>query len=198
MQDVDIYREMVAEVVGPSRNRQQQQELSDSEGRPAKRRKAVENFKSEPGPSNSKDKGKGVLREDSEERPEQSLEEDDNLNNEEDEAPTMDEDESEEEEEEDWEDVDLSKRLSCDQVIRCMPSLTVCTAIKRFEEPPKPKTLELILDTKEKRKSGPVRRVITAVDRRIRLEIHKMHILCLLIHVYQRSRWCTNSAVKVI
>lgn len=197
MQDVGIYREMVAEVVGPTRNRQQQQqELSDSEGRPAKRRKAVENFKSESGPSNSKDKGKGVLHEDSEEHPGQLLEEEEvNINNEEDEVATTDEDESEEE---DWEEVDISKRLSCDQVIRYMPSLTVCTAIKRFEEPPEPKTLELILDPKEKRKSGPVRRVITAVDRRIRLEIHKMHILCLLIHVYQRSRWCNNSAVKVI
>jgi hypothetical protein len=114
MQDIDIYREMVAEVVGPPKNRRQQQELSDSEGRPAKRQKAVENFKSESGPSNSKDKGKDVLREDSEERPEQLLEKEVNINNEEDEVTTMDEDESEEEEE-DWEDVDLSKRLSCDQ-----------------------------------------------------------------------------------
>jgi xeroderma pigmentosum group C-complementing protein len=40
------------------------------------------------------------------------------------------------------------------------------------------------------------RRAITSVDRRRRLDIHKMHILCLLYHVYRRNAWCNDVRVQ--
>ncbi|KAJ8108652.1 hypothetical protein OPT61_g8026 [Boeremia exigua] len=40
------------------------------------------------------------------------------------------------------------------------------------------------------------RRAITAVDRKIRLDIHKMHVLCLLYHVHRRNAWCNDARVQ--
>ena len=40
------------------------------------------------------------------------------------------------------------------------------------------------------------RRAITAVDRKRRLDIHKMHLLCLLYHVYRRNAWCNDARVQ--
>lgn len=36
------------------------------------------------------------------------------------------------------------------------------------------------------------RRVVTATDRKLRLNIHKMHLLCLLYHCYVRNSWCND------
>ncbi|USP81498.1 DNA repair protein [Curvularia clavata] len=36
------------------------------------------------------------------------------------------------------------------------------------------------------------RRAITSVDKKRRLDIHKMHVLCLLYHVYRRNAWCND------
>ncbi|KAK4990027.1 hypothetical protein LTR50_002803 [Elasticomyces elasticus] len=44
--------------------------------------------------------------------------------------------------------------------------------------------------------AGPNRRkTVSAVERKIRLEIHKLHVLCLLMHVFQRNAWCSSEAV---
>ena len=57
--------------------------------------------------------------------------------------------------------------------------------------------LELVLNDPETRKAaGPVKRKITAVERRVRLEIHKMHLMCLMTHVSLRNRWCNDKAVQ--
>ncbi|KAF3006578.1 hypothetical protein E8E13_006777 [Curvularia kusanoi] len=40
------------------------------------------------------------------------------------------------------------------------------------------------------------RRAITAVDRKRRLEIHKMHVMCLLYHVHRRNVWCNDARVQ--
>lgn len=40
------------------------------------------------------------------------------------------------------------------------------------------------------------RRAITSVDRKRRLEIHKMHLLCLLYHVHRRNAWCNDARVQ--
>ncbi|KAL6702925.1 hypothetical protein ACN47E_000826 [Coniothyrium glycines] len=40
------------------------------------------------------------------------------------------------------------------------------------------------------------RRAITSVDKRLRLDIHKMHILCLLYHVHRRNAWCNDRRVQ--
>lgn len=40
------------------------------------------------------------------------------------------------------------------------------------------------------------RRAITSVDRKRRLDIHKMHILCLLYHLHRRNAWCNDARVQ--
>ncbi|KAH5433832.1 hypothetical protein HBI44_034090 [Parastagonospora nodorum] len=40
------------------------------------------------------------------------------------------------------------------------------------------------------------RRAITSVDKKKRLDIHKMHVLCLLYHVYRRNAWCNDLRVQ--
>ncbi|KAF1845523.1 Rad4-domain-containing protein [Cucurbitaria berberidis CBS 394.84] len=40
------------------------------------------------------------------------------------------------------------------------------------------------------------RRAITSVDKKRRLDIHKMHLLCLLYHVHRRNAWCNDRRVQ--
>ncbi|KAJ4295409.1 hypothetical protein N0V90_007421 [Kalmusia sp. IMI 367209] len=40
------------------------------------------------------------------------------------------------------------------------------------------------------------RRAITAVDKKRRLDIHKVHIMCLLYHVHRRNTWCNDRVVQ--
>lgn len=49
------------------------------------------------------------------------------------------------------------------------------------------------------KKSTPVRRrnAITSVEKRVRLDVHKIHVLCLLVHVHIRNAWCNDSKVQV-
>lgn len=58
--------------------------------------------------------------------------------------------------------------------------------------------LQLTLDSTaaRQRQSLPARRKINNVDRALRLEIHKMHILCLLFHVSRRNHWCNDQEVQ--
>ncbi|KAI9736509.1 MAG: hypothetical protein M1818_006019 [Claussenomyces sp. TS43310] len=52
------------------------------------------------------------------------------------------------------------------------------------------------------RKPAPPKRKLTSADRALCLEIHKMHILCLLSHTSRRNVWCddsqTQSALKIL
>lgn len=41
------------------------------------------------------------------------------------------------------------------------------------------------------------RKPITSVERKLRLEIHKMHLLTLLVHVHSRNNWCNDEHVHV-
>jgi xeroderma pigmentosum group C-complementing protein len=50
----------------------------------------------------------------------------------------------------------------------------------------------------EKTKRQIRRRAITSVDKKRRLDIHKMHVLCLLYHVYRRNAWCNDAGVQAI
>ncbi|KAF2261950.1 Rad4-domain-containing protein [Lojkania enalia] len=40
------------------------------------------------------------------------------------------------------------------------------------------------------------RRGITSIEKKLRLDIHKMHILCLLYHVHRRNAWCNDEKVQ--
>ncbi|KAH0553030.1 hypothetical protein GP486_006775 [Trichoglossum hirsutum] len=55
--------------------------------------------------------------------------------------------------------------------------------------------LDLVLHdpkSSSKRSNTPKRKPITAAERKLRLEIHKMHVLCLLQHVFLRNSWCND------
>jgi len=65
------------------------------------------------------------------------------------------------------------------------------------EPEPKLAALELVLnEPSSKRVDTTARRKITAVDRRIHLETHKLHLICLLFYVHIRNRWCNNDEVQ--
>lgn len=61
--------------------------------------------------------------------------------------------------------------------------------------------LNLVIDDTGASKSDlnqhPKRRQATSAERKIKLEIHKMHLLCLLAHVHLRSHWCNDDEVHV-
>ena len=60
--------------------------------------------------------------------------------------------------------------------------------------------LQLVLGNNDqcaKTSTARRRRPITSADRRLRLEIHKMHILALLAHVHLRNHWCNDVEVQV-
>ena len=40
-------------------------------------------------------------------------------------------------------------------------------------------------------------RFLTKIDRELRLNVHKMHILCLTYHVSLRNQWCNDDTVQV-
>ncbi|RPA96666.1 Rad4-domain-containing protein [Choiromyces venosus 120613-1] len=82
-----------------------------------------------------------------------------------------------------WEDVDLSRQAITD-------FLSSAPAVKNTPAP-----LSITLSGKDKKPVRTVRK-ITRVERRIRWETHKMHLLCLLYHVSLRNRWCNSQEVK--
>lgn len=43
----------------------------------------------------------------------------------------------------------------------------------------------------------PRRKPVTGAEKRLRLEIHKLHLLCLLGHVQIRNLWCNDEQVQV-
>ena len=60
--------------------------------------------------------------------------------------------------------------------------------------------LNLVLDEEDTpRRRGAVAKVksLNAAQRRLRLEIHRMHIMCLLVHIGLRNHWCNDCHLKV-
>ncbi|KAL8826605.1 MAG: hypothetical protein Q9191_003700 [Dirinaria sp. TL-2023a] len=39
------------------------------------------------------------------------------------------------------------------------------------------------------------RRIATSAERQMKLDIHKMHLLCLLAHIYLRNHWCNDEEI---
>jgi xeroderma pigmentosum group C-complementing protein len=59
--------------------------------------------------------------------------------------------------------------------------------------------LELTLKpraTPQRQKITPRRRVVSKAEKVLRLEAHKMHVLCLLAHLERRNEWCNDGEVK--
>jgi xeroderma pigmentosum group C-complementing protein len=42
------------------------------------------------------------------------------------------------------------------------------------------------------------RKPATTAEKRLRLDVHKWHLLCLLLHGHHRNRWCDNEEVQAI
>jgi len=76
--------------------------------------------------------------------------------------------------------------------------------VKEEEEgasPEEPEELDLVLgedkrDSVERRRKR-TRKPLTAAERGMRIEIHKMHLLSLLLHVGLRNQWCNDHDVQV-
>ncbi|KAI9759564.1 MAG: hypothetical protein M4579_002230 [Chaenotheca gracillima] len=58
--------------------------------------------------------------------------------------------------------------------------------------------LDLAKPEEGERVKKPQRRAITASERRLRLEIHKMHLLCFLAYLDTRNNWCNDFEVQEI
>jgi xeroderma pigmentosum group C-complementing protein len=56
--------------------------------------------------------------------------------------------------------------------------------------------LTLTKPTPQRRTTSSKRRVVTKAERGLRLQIHKMHVLCLLSHVDRRNHWCNDPEVQ--
>lgn len=59
--------------------------------------------------------------------------------------------------------------------------------------------LELTLTSKvvpQRRNAIPRRKVVTKEDRALRLQIHKLHVLCLLSYMDRRNEWCNDYDVQ--
>lgn len=100
----------------------------------------------------------------------------------------FDEFEESEPSEGDWEDVDFGKPIL-------------------YQEEPLGKDdsgdggLNLVLETGDHEAQRPItlrRKPITQAEKQLRVDIHKMHLLCLLFHVHVRNHWCNDEKVHVI
>jgi xeroderma pigmentosum group C-complementing protein len=61
------------------------------------------------------------------------------------------------------------------------------------------RNLELTLNaipTPQTRVAAARRKAVTKAERLLRLQVHKMHLLCLLVHVDKRNTWCNDFEVQ--
>ena len=87
---------------------------------------------------------------------------------------------------EDFEDVDFESNVQQHEI-----------SDHETEEPGK---LDLVLGSNNQKtpRSTQVRRKpITSMEKKLRLEIHKMHLCSLLVHVHLRSHWCNDEGVHM-
>lgn len=86
----------------------------------------------------------------------------------------------------DWEEVDLKKSVAEDFLPENLSN--------QADE------LNLVLDEDSSRSRGQqkIKRVpVTAAERQVRLETHKVHLLSLLVHIHLRNHWCNEGKVHV-
>ena len=95
-----------------------------------------------------------------------------------------DEDSGESDEDDDWEDVNLAApgEEARDKPQRNIGDLNLDFAVDDpgLDRPPIQR-----------------RKPLTAAERKLRLEVHKMHILTLLSHVHLKNHWCNDLEVQV-
>lgn len=171
-QDVpDVYNELLVEVAGSS-------PISfDNEGRSRKRRRVGERTVN-PGSPGKADVTQGSETDNTREATPgqgQNVEE------------SIDEDEEFEDVNIEWEDA-------------AAPSDSADGEFDGGDQNDKQRPLEIKLDDnagEEPKQIFQRRKPLSAVERRLRLDIHKMHVLCLLAHVHLLNLWCNDQAVQV-
>lgn len=86
----------------------------------------------------------------------------------------------------DWEDVNL--KTEADEG-------AVHDAVDETEADSR-QDLDLVLGAKQA-PQRPRKKVVPSIEKKLRLEVHKMNICCLLIHAHIRNHWCNDDAVQV-
>lgn len=91
---------------------------------------------------------------------------------------------SDDESDMEWEDVDIQQ---------APPNLDQAASFSK-DEP-----LQITLDQQKDnaKRIIPRRKPITGAERKLRLDVHKSHLLCLLGHVKTRNLWCNDEEVQV-
>lgn len=85
-----------------------------------------------------------------------------------------------------WEEVDLKEGGVGDQVL------------DSDHEQPQDLSIELREDkTQSRRAERAKKKPVTAAEKKLRLEVHKMHLCSLLVHVYIRNYWCNDLELHV-
>ncbi|EEP76448.1 predicted protein [Uncinocarpus reesii 1704] len=97
-------------------------------------------------------------------------------------------DASDESEVDDWEDVEPPSVLPIQE---SSPSASA----NRQDDVELQITLEKP-EVKDKQKASSRRKPVSGAEKRCRLDIHKLHLLCLLGHVQMRNSWCNDSKAQ--
>jgi len=90
--------------------------------------------------------------------------------------------EDEDDEEIVFEDIDIGMRESASAAVDTPKELELNLSAHQAAS-----SLSKVLDR---------RKPLTRQDRMLRLEIHKVHVLCLLSHVAKRNHWCNDTVVR--
>lgn len=165
--DDDDIPEVYREMLAEEEERESHVSEND---RPLKRRKVTE----QPAPVDPQPKSQEIPLEKSEDvdRPVQTAYD----------STASDDDDSDME----WEEVDISQAPS---------TLNQTTSTSQGNDEP----IQITFDQqKDKDKRKIIRRKpVSAAERKLRLDIHKVHLLCLLRHVQLRNLWCNDEDVQV-
>ena len=84
-----------------------------------------------------------------------------------------------------WEDIDLQQS----------PLDSREAPVSKPDDEP----LQITLGTpdRDKKKIASRQKPLSAAEKKLRLDIHKVHLLCLLRHVYLRNLWCNDPLLQV-
>lgn len=87
---------------------------------------------------------------------------------------------------------DESEDMEWEEVVIHQPGAT-STQIADSDEP-----LQITLDQSENKPRATTKRrkPVSGAEKRLRLDIHKVHVLCLLQHVYIRNLWCNDDETQ--
>jgi len=85
-----------------------------------------------------------------------------------------------------WEDVDIQQPA---------PEASSAAVVSQGSNEMLQITLEQ--EPEKRKKTVHRRKPLTAAEKKIRLDVHKVHLLCLLAHVNLRNRWCNDDSIQV-